>query len=130
MNLNQLINTIDYIDLVLLFNIVSEIISNYKIDDSVLLYISKLSTTRILKEIKSTSLKNKKKDGHEGIINKCFEIIRNLCSKEDFVKKYIEEIESHLDPIFAYMKAPLICCYFKFAQELVNSNLSFQEFVN
>jgi hypothetical protein len=102
-----LVETIDSIEVNILFDIIAEIISNYTMEHHVLLKITKLTSTRILKEIKSPSIKNRKIEGHNVIISKCFYMLRILCSNEKFVLNNLNDIESFLDPIFAYLKAPV-----------------------
>ena len=105
-NLNPLVETIESMDVLVIFDIVDEILSNFKVESSIMLKIVKLSSLRILKEIKSSSIKNKKHDGHNIVITKCFLLLRNLCSKEEFLEEYLTEIEICLEPIFSYMKSP------------------------
>jgi hypothetical protein len=105
-NCLQLVDVLDHVDIDVIFDIVHDLTNKYILDRQVYIKTYKISSTRILKELKSTSLKNRKTNGHNIIITKCFILIRTLTTKEELVLSNLSEIETFLEPIFNYMKVP------------------------
>lgn len=116
----QLIDNIKDIKIGLYFDVMLEIVMNINVDDYIVGLTQEL-TARVLKEIApytrikfrvtsedgtQSSTRREKDSQYNIVVNKCFNIIRTISDKEEYVQKYILQLEEILDPIFEHMKNP------------------------
>ena len=97
------------------FEILSTITESIN-DEEMLLELLNSLFIRVLKEIsprrlshntnKEMNIEGSLTNNYKAIINKCFEVIRSIFNKEQFIIKYYYKIEEMIFPLIKYMKYP------------------------
>ena len=100
----------------LYFEILSSITESINNEEMLLELLNSLFT-RVLKEISPRRLSHNSNiemnversltNNYKVIINKCFEVIRTVFIKEQFIIKYYIQIEEMITPLMKYMKYPI-----------------------